>query len=441
VMRRLFLGTLIILFGAVTATAQGSVVTVLTVASTIDPISARYIGRGLERARRDGAELVVIQLDTPGGLSSSMDQIVRAILASPVPVAVYVWPQGARAASAGVFVTMAAQIAAMAPGTHIGAAHPVASGGQDIEGAEGQKILNDAIAQLASLTELRGRDASWPEEAVRSSVSLTESQAATRHVVDLSAVNLTDLLARINGKTVSTPRGSVTLRTAAVELRPIPMTAIDRFLGFFANPNLAYLLLVVGIFGIIFELSSPGLVLPGIVGGVALILAFVSFGELPTNLGGILFIIMAIVLFVVDIKAPTHGILTAGGVIAFVMGSLLLFPPWRAPSLPSFPAVHISYAEIAVMTGLVTAFFVFVIAKGFRAQSRRVTFGVETLVGQKGTSLSELSPEGSVRVGGETWSARSAEGAIPAGSPVEVVGREGLCLVVRRRSAEQGGDS
>jgi membrane-bound serine protease (ClpP class) len=421
--------------------AQGSIVTVLTLAGTIDPISARYIVRGLERARREGAELLVIRLDTPGGLGSSMDQVVQAVLSSPVPVAVYVWPEGARAASAGVFVTMAAQIAAMAPGTHIGAAHPVGSGGQDIPGAEGEKVLNDAVAQLASLAQLRGRNPSWPEDAVRSSISLTDREAVARHVVDLSAATLADLLAAVNGETVSTPRGPLTLHTAAVELRPLPMTVFDRFLGFLANPDLAYILLVLGIFGVIFELSSPGFGLPGIVGAAALILAFISFGMLPTNFGGILFILLAVVLFIVDIKAPTHGLLTTGGVVAFVMGSLLLFPPWRAPTLPSFPTVHISYTEIGVVTVLVAAFFIFVVAKGFRAQSRRVTFGAETLVGEAGRSLTDLSPEGSVRVAGETWSARSAEGFIPAGAEVEVIRREGLRLVVRRRPAPPGGDS
>jgi membrane-bound serine protease (ClpP class) len=445
---------------AAAAFSQSRVVTVLTLDGTIDPISARYLLRGLDRARRDGAQLAVIEMNTPGGLGVSMDQIVAGILASPVPVAVYVSPQGARAASAGVFVAMAAHIAAMAPGTHIGAAHPVDSSGADIQGAMGDKVLNDAVASLKSLAVMRGRSETWPDDAVRRSVSLTEKEAVAARVVDLTAPTLGELLADLDGRTVKMPDGPVTLHTAAVEIRNVPMSIIDRVLGVVVNPDLAYIMLVLGILGIIFELTSPGAIAPGVAGAIALLIAFVSFGSLPTNIGGILFIVLAVVLFIVDIKAPTHGFLTAGGVVAFLLGSLLLFPPWRGPvaaaaravaatktgaagaggtaGQPFAVTVSISPAVIGIMTVLITAFFVFVLGKGIGAQGRKVTFGVETLPGTAGVAVTDLSPAGLVQMSGEQWSAVAEGGAISAGERVEVVGRDGLKLRVRR-AAQQGG--
>ncbi len=430
------------LAGSLAVSGQGRVVDVLTVASAIDPISARYISRGLDRAAREKAELVVIELDTPGGLGSSMDDIVAKILASPVPVAVYVSPPGARAASAGVFVTMAAHIAAMAPGTHIGAAHPVTSNGSDIPGVMGQKVLNDSVAKLKALADLRGRPASWADDAVRSSRSITDTEAAARGVVDLLAPSLGDLLAKLDGRTVKMPSGPVTLHTLGAEVRRIPPTFMDSVLAFLVNPDIAYILLVVGIFGIIFELTSPGAIAPGVAGALALLLSFIGFGNLPTNVGGIVFIVLAVVLFIVDIKAPTHGILTAGGVVAFVLGSFLLFPPWRSPAppgpLPAVPAlaptpVTISVFVIIIMTVLVAGFFIFVLGKGILAQARKVAFGVESLAGRTGTVVTALSPEGLVQMAGEQWSARSVEGEVAPGQSVEVVGRDGLRLLVRRK--------
>ena len=428
------------LAGAISAWTQGRTVTVLTVDGPIDPISARYVQRGLDAAARDGAALSVIQLDTPGGLSVSMDQIVSRILASPVPVAVYVWPRGARAASAGVFIAMAAQIAAMAPGTHIGAAHPVSSGGADIQGTMGEKVLNDTLAKLKSLTQLRHRNLDWPDQAVRRSLSFTATEAVSRRIVDLTASDLEDLLVKVDGRTVDMPHGTMVLHTRGLEERPFSMNFMDRFLGFLVNPDIAYILLIIGMFGIIFELSHPGIVAPGIAGGIALLLSFISFGSLPTNLGGVLFIVLAIVLFILDIKLPTHGVLTAGGILSFVLGSFLLFPPWRAPRLPSGPVARVSPAIIFLMTALVAAFFVFVVSKGLLAQRRRPTIGTESITGSTGRALTDIDPVGQVQSMGEQWSARSVEGTIHAGESVEVVGREGLTLLVRPRGPHtQGG--
>jgi membrane-bound serine protease (ClpP class) len=433
--------------GPATSFTQNRVVTVLTLAGPIDPISARYVQRGLDRARQEGAQLAVIELDTPGGLGASMDQIVDRILASPVPVAVYVWPQGARAASAGVFIAMAAHVAVMAPGTHIGAAHPVDSGGGDISGVMGEKILNDAAAKLKALAELRGRDPAWADQAVRRSMSLTESQAVSQRVVDLSARDLGDMLAAVDGRTVMTQAGPVVIHSAAAEVRRFRTNFIDWLLGFLVNPDIAYILLVVGIFGVIFEISSPGAIAPGVAGALALLMAFISFGNLPTNIGGIVFILLSIVLFIVDLKTPTHGLLTAGGVVAFVLGSFLLFPPGRASAqvpagaapIPHMTAVHVSFVSIGVMTMLVVAFFVFVLGKGILAQSRRISFGAEALVGSGGVAVTDIAPEGLVQSAGERWSARAEQGSIRAGERVEIVGREGLCLLVRR--ANKGGIS
>jgi membrane-bound serine protease (ClpP class) len=361
-------------------------------------------------------------------------------------VAVYVWPQGARAASAGVFIAMAAHVAAMAPGTHIGAAHPVDAGGGDISGAMGEKVLNDAAAKLKALAELRGRDRAWADQAVRRSISLTETQAVSQHVVDLSARDLGDLLSAVEGRTVTTQAGPLVIHSAAAEVRRFRTNIIDRFLGFLVNPDIAYILLVLGIFGVIFEISSPGAIAPGVAGAIALVMAFISFGNLPTNIGGIVFILLSIVLFIVDLKTPTHGLLTAGGVVAFVLGSFLLFPPGRAQArapavtgMPPLAGVHVSVVTIVVMTVLVVAFFVFVLGKGILAQSRRISFGVESLVGSGGVAVTDIAPEGLVQSSGERWSARSDEGPIRAGERVEIVGREGLCLLVRR--AKEGGIS
>lgn len=411
------------------------IVLVLTLAGPIDPISARYVSRGVSQAEADGARLLLLSLDTPGGLSVSMDQIVQAILSSTVPVAVYVSPRGARAASAGVFIAMAAHLTVMAPGTHIGAAHPVSAGGADIPGTEGQKVTNDAAAQLLSLAELRGRNLAWADEAVRRSASLTETEAVSRHVADLEAPDLAGLLAAVDGKTVRTTAGAIVLRTAGSDVRRFDMSLVDRLLSVLVNPDLAYVLLVIGIFGIIFELSAPGIGAPGIAGGIAILLSLVGFGSLPTNLGGLVFIALAVVLFIVDIKVPSHGVWTAGGIVSFLLGSFLLFPPWRAPAFPSAPEIRVSPITIGVMTTLVTLFFMFVISKGIAAQGRRIAFGEEVLPGLDGVALTDLAPDGQVRAAGEVWSARSAEGAIKSGESVEIVQREGLRLVVRRKEA------
>ncbi len=445
--RKLFLVAVVLclLGGVVFALDSAGTVLLLTLKGSVDPISARYLSRGLARANADKDRLAVIALDTPGGLESSMDQIVQAILSSEVPVAVFVSPRGARAASAGVFVAMAAHVSAMAPGTHIGAAHPVASGGADIPGDAGRKVLNDTVARLKSIAQMRGRSTDWADAAVRNSESLTDSEAVAARVVDLAAPDLAGLLSAIEGRTVRTAAGDKVLRTAGAAIDKLDMGVIDRLLSILVNPDLAYVLMVVGIFGIIFELASPGFGAPGIAGGIAILLSLLGFGSLPTNLGGAIFIAIAVILFIVDLFVPSHGIWTAGGIVSFVLGSFLLFPPWRPPAFPAAQETGISPITIVVMTALVVLFFTFVIFKGVAAQVRKVSMGSEALEGASGEAVTDLAPDGLVRVAGEAWSARSAGGDIRAGEAVEVTEREGLRLIVRKKSQQkkesQGGYS
>lgn len=415
------------------AVPAGRRVQVLVLDGTVNPISARYLEAGIQRAAEEGAPAVVIEVNTPGGLASAMDRIVEAMLASPVPVIVYVYPPGARAASAGLFIAMAAQVLAMAPGTNIGAAHPVSSGGADIQGVEGEKILNDAAARVRSLAGLRGRNAAWAESAVRSSVSLSADEAVREKVADLSAGSLEELLAAVDGREVKVPAGTVTLRTAGLPAEAAGMGPIDRLLDFLVNPSLAYILFLLGLFGVMIELATPGFGVPGTVGGISLLVALIAFGLLPTNLAGILVLIFGAVLFVVDIKAPTHGILTAGGIIALLLGAFLLFPPWRPSSLPGGPSLRIPTVTIVAATALMSAAFLAIAAFGLRAQRRRVTSGAEALIGAAGVALTDLRPTGIVRVQGEEWNAFSPGGEIRKGEEIEVLAIRGLQAVVGRR--------
>ena len=413
--------------------AQDDHIVVLVLDNTIHPITARYIERGISRAEQDEAVLVVIELNTPGGLVTSMSQIVEKILPSQVPVVVYVYPQGARAASAGVFITMAAHIAAMAPGTNIGAAHPVGAQGGDIEGDIGEKVLNDTVAKIKSIAEVRGRNAEWAEKAVRESVSLTEREAVDQNVVDLVATDLDELLATIDGRRVETSAGKITLTTEGVPVRLREMNFIDRFLAIVVDPNISYILLMLGIYGLIFEFTNPGIGGAGVAGGIAILLAFISFGSLPTNIGGILLIILGAVLLLFELFTPTNGILTAGGVIALLLGSFLLFPPWRPPELPGAPDLRISPITILIMTAVTVAFFTFVISAGLKAQKKDVVSGSNLLLGVSGLVVSDLKPGGTVKVGGEDWSAYTEEGEILKEEEVEIVAVEGIHLKVKKK--------
>ncbi len=413
------------------ASAQpGEHVDLIIVEGVIDPFTAQYVERGLDIAQSDGAQCLIIQLDTPGGSDAPMRDIVQRMLNSSVPTVAYVAPAGARAGSAGVFITLAADVAAMAPGTNIGAAHPVDITGA-ITGTVGEKVTNDAAAYIRAIAEKRGRNAEWAEEAVRESVSIIEREAVEYQVVDLVADDLTDLLDEIDGREVITAAGPVTLRTRGAPVRIIGMNFAENFLHVIVDPNIAYLLLSIGTLALTAEFYHPGAVFPGVTGVICLILAFVAFGSLPVNWGGVVLIILAVVLFIVDIKVAGF-MLSVGGAIAFVLGSLMLFSPFASPS-PTMPRLTVSWPLIVLMTAAIASFFLFALSAGIRAQRAKATSGIESMVGATGTAVSDLDPWGTVQVKSELWSAIAEEGPIKEGEQVRVVSAKGVRLKVIKK--------
>jgi len=413
------------------ASAQpGEHVDLIIVEGVIDPFTAQYVERGLDIAQSDGAQCLIIQLDTPGGSDAPMRDIVQRMLNSSVPTVAYVAPAGARAGSAGVFITLAADVAAMAPGTNIGAAHPVDITGA-ITGTVGEKVTNDAAAYIRAIAEKRGRNAEWAEEAVRESVSIIEREAVEYQVVDLVADDLTDLLDEIDGREVITAAGPVTLRTRGAPVRIIGMNFAENFLHVIVDPNIAYLLLSIGTLALTAEFYHPGAIFPGVTGAICLILAFVAFGSLPVNWGGVVLIILAVVLFIVDIKVAGF-MLSVGGAIAFVLGSLMLFSPFASPS-PTMPRLTVSWPLIVLMTAAIASFFLFALSAGIRAQRAKATSGIESMVGATGTAVSDLDPWGTVQVKSELWSAIAEEGPIKEGEQVRVVSAKGVRLKVIKK--------
>lgn len=403
---------------------------VLNVQGTIDPALARYVARGLDRARELQAAAVVIRLDTPGGLDGSMRRIVQGILNSPVPVIVHVAPSGARAASAGAFITLAAHVSAMAPGTNIGAAHPVRIGeppapdtSDDKPSVMDQKMTNDAVAYLHSIADLRGRDRQWAESIVRESRSSSAEEALEKGVIDLIAGDLDELLRQAEGRPVRTVFGISTLSLQGQPRVELELSAVEGGLHQLAHPNLAYILLLLGIYGLIYELATPGAVFPGVMGALFLIVALVALETLEVNWAGIALIGLSLVFFVADIKLPGYGALTIGGLIAFVLGSLILFPGMRVPHL------RLAGALIGAAAAVTAGFFLVIVGAGIRALKRKVTSGVEGLVGTEGTAKTDLMPEGIVHIRGEEW---KGKGRVPvhAGETVRVIRVEGLTVWV-----------
>ncbi len=391
---------------------------------TISPVTWTYIERLFDECRDRNAEALLLELDTPGGLDTAMRDIIKEFLATEIPVIVYVHPGGARAASAGVFITMAAHIAVMTPGTNIGAAHPVAIGGE-MDSTMVDKVTHDTAAYARSLARQRGRNEEWAEDAVRRSVSATAEEAEELNIIDLLAVSVEDLLEQIDGLPVDLPSGQRILNTHEARLEAIPTSFRERLLGTIADPNIAYIFMLLGIYGLIFELQNPGAILPGVVGAISLILAFMSFQTLPLNAAGLALIILALVLFALEIKVTSYGILTIGGVISMLLGSLMLFDTID-------PALRVSLPVIITAVGLTALFFAFAVGMGLRAQKRKVTTGHEGLVGEAGEARTDLDPSGTVAIHGEFWKAESATGErIPAGTRVEVIQVSGLHIQVR----------
>jgi membrane-bound serine protease (ClpP class) len=412
------------------APASAAEVATIVLDGVISPVTVRLVETAIDRAQTTKADALVIQLDTPGGLERSMRVICQRLLNAPIPVIVYVAPTGARAASAGVFITMAAHVAAMAPATNIGAAHPVAlSGGADKESMK--KITNDAAAFARSIATERGRNADWAEKAVRESVSITEREAVRLKVVDLIADSMTDLLAKVDGRTVKTTKGSVTLATRDARVATIEIGFRDRFLNVITDPNVAYILMMLGMLGLFFELSNPGVILPGVVGGISLILAFFAFQSLPINYAGLLLILFGIMLLIAEIKIVSHGVLAIGGTIAMALGSLMLYDATEI-------GFRISWWVILPTVGATAGLFLFVLAAGMRALARRPMLGAPGLIGQTGIAREPLAPEGLVAIQGELWRAVVEGEPVEPGTPVRVVGVDGLTLTVVKNGGGGG---
>jgi membrane-bound serine protease (ClpP class) len=406
-------------FFSSTALAATGEVYVVKASGTINPGLAEYLIRSMEKASREGAACIVLQLDTPGGLVLSMRSIVMAMLSSEIPVIVYVSPSGARAASAGVMITLAADIAAMAPGTNIGAAHPVNLGQKKMDETMADKVVNDMVAYTKSIAEKKGHNSEWAEKAVRESVSVTEKEALELKVIDLIAEDLDDLLNKIDGREV---KGKGTLHTEGVKRVSLAEGFRDKILKTLSDPNIAYLLMMIGLAGLYFELSHPGTIFPGVVGAMSLILAFFAFQTLPVNYAGVLLIALAIVLFILEMKIASYGLLSLGGIISLFLGSLMLFEG-------TAPEMRLSWGVLIPTVVMVSGFFVAVAGLVFRSQISQPKTGDEGLIGEIGVARSRLEPEGKVFVHGELWNASASE-TIDEGSKVRVVAVDRLTLRV-----------
>lgn len=407
--------------------AQGQAaahVDVLEIEGAVTPIMISYIERGIATAEEDGAEALVVLLNTPGGQTDLMNRVISAMLASDVPVVVYVYPRGAYAASAGTLITLAGHAAAMAPGTTIGAASPVGSQGEDLGETMEAKIKEDLKAQARGLAARRGDEAvAWAEAAIDEARAATAEEALELGVIDLVAGNLDELLAGLDGLEVVVSDRRVALETAGAEVRELPMTFPEQFLHIITNPTVAFILLTVGLNALLFELSAPGGYVAGVVGAICLVLAFYALGVLPVNYAGLIFIILAFGLFVADVKAATGGVLTVGGVVSLVAGALLLF------NSPLYRVSISAIVGVALVTGL---FFAFAMTKVVQIRRRPSVTGTEGLIGQFGEARTPLEPEGTVFVRGELWQAESLEGPIEKGERVQITGVQGFRLQVRK---------
>ncbi len=404
---------------------QSKNIVVLTFDGTINPAASDYIQQGIEKAKTLNSECIILKLNTPGGLLKSTRVIVTKLLESSIPVIVYVSPPGSQAASAGVFITMAAHIAVMAPGTNIGAAHPVTLEGQQ-DSIMMEKATNDAAAFIRTISKKRERNIQWAEDAVRKSLSITETEADSINVINFIASNMEDLLEKLDGMKVQTVKGEKIIQTKDAEIINIDLSFIQELLNILSDPNIAYILFMFGIYGLFFELYNPGAIFPGVIGGICLILAFYSFHTLPINYAGLALIVFAIILFILEIKIISHGILSIGGVISLVLGSLMLIEDESA-----LEAIAISIEVIIMIAVLTLIFFLFVITLGIKAQKRKVTTGSEGIINEIGIAIADLDPLGEIKVHGEIWSAESIEGTIKTGSKVIVVSVLNLKLKVK----------
>jgi membrane-bound serine protease (ClpP class) len=422
-MKHFFRYSLLCILSLPLFTAAQKVISI-TIDGTINPVSADFIHNSIDKASREKAEGLIIHLNTPGGLLQSTRSIVSDILESPVPVIVYVSPGGAHAGSAGVFLVLAAHVAAMAPGTNIGAAHPVTMQGE-VDSVMNEKITNDAAAFIRSIAQKRNRNIDWAERAVRRSYSYSETEALQDSVIDLIAVNDADLLQKLNGKLIELTAGNKHFLIKEPTIEIYRMSIWEKLLNVLSDPTIAYILLMIGMYGIMFELFSPGAILPGIAGVIALILAFYSMQTLPVNYAGLALIIFGIILFILEIKVVSHGLLAIGGTVSLFLGSIMLIRPGSSIELAA-----ISRAVIYSATVLTTLFFLFIIGAGLRAQRRKVLTGPEGMKDTTGEVIEMLDPTGMIKLNGELWAAESISGTINKGERVKVTGRKSLKLFV-----------
>jgi membrane-bound serine protease (ClpP class) len=425
----LLMGLLGIAFVAGEVQADSPKIDVIHVKGVINPVLVDYIERGIDHAEDSNAVACIIQMDTPGGLDTSMRDIVQNIVNAQVPVVVYVSPSGARAASAGVFVTVAAHVAVMAPNTAIGAAHPVAVGSEgeaQMSEAMEEKVVNDAAAYIRSIAEAHGRNMEWAEKAVRESVSATEEEALELNVIDMVAPDLDALVSQLDGRQVTMLDGRVvTLQTQGAILNHIKMGTSEGFLYAISDPNIAYLLLSLAMLGILIEVTNPGLIFPGVIGVICGLLAFYSLGMLPVNYAGVLLVILAFGLFIAELFTPTFGLLTAGGVTSLVLGSLILFK--------GGPLFQVNPGLVAIVTIFIAAIFAFVIHRIIRAHRHQASTGREELVGKRALVRMALDPEGTVFFKGELWKAISETGRVEPGEDVIITRVDGLILYVTKK--------
>jgi membrane-bound serine protease (ClpP class) len=399
----------------------------INVEAGINPATAEFIHHAIQRSEKEKAECLVIHLNTPGGLLQSTRKIVGDIMESSVPVVVYIAPAGADAGSAGVFVTLSANIAAMAPGTNIGAAHPV-TGQTETDSIMMGKITNDAAAFIRTIAKKRHRNIEWAENAVRHSFSYSETEALEDSVIDLIAANDAELLKMIDGRKVEVSSGVVTLHTASAKVETYEMSFVEKLLNIISDPNIAYILMMLGFYGIMFELYSPGTILPGVIGVISLILAFYSLQTLPVNYAGVALIIFALLIFILEIKIVSHGILAIGGIISLILGSMMLI------RTGSGEVGRVSWTVIISAAAITALFFLFVIGMGIKAQRLKPTTGINTIVGKKGIANEILNPTGMVLVHGELWQAESLSGEISKGEKVLIKNMQGFKLFVEKVS-------
>ncbi len=412
--------------------AGGSVPTVYLarVDGVINPFSARYLERAIRETERAGAAAVVLELDTPGGLDSAMRDMIQAELNSHAPVIVYVAPMGARAASAGMFITIAAHLAAMAPGTEIGAAHPVSLSGGGQDEVMAAKVTEDAAATARAIAQHRKRNVEWAEAAVKESKSISAEEAMEKGVIEIIAPSLRELLDQADGRTVTTPAGETVLRLKGADIQEVPMGWIEHLLHLIADPNIAYILMTIGTLGIILELYHPGGLFPGIAGAICLLLGFAALGTLPVGWAGIGLLVLAVVFLLLELHTPGFGAFGIGALVAFIAGSLLLFVPITPPATPAAPRVAVNPWLVTGMTGFFALTILFIGQRVWAAQRMLVQTGREALIGASGQVVSPLAPAGTVRLRGEVWTARSESGPIDPDTPVRVARVDGVVLVV-----------